>query len=162
MVRLGDAFSPQQKQSAYDATLVAGSILHLNQCRFVTPPKAKFVVLVGRDEDVCLLFLINSEPRHRPHQVRLRDLEYAFLTHDSYMNCSEAIDVLTATDIAAELAQGSAQYVGDLTADTIEEVLKETQQARTLTGFHKKIIYDALSAQRPMDGTDTVQPPASQ
>lgn len=154
MSRLGDYFTSGQKQDTFDATLVPGNIIRIEQCCFTKPPKRKYVALVGRDENACLLFVVNSDPRlyiqGKPRlaecQVSLYKSDYDFLKKDvSYLNCAEVKDVLSAAEIAGELAAGTARYMGSLTSETIEAIIAVMGISTTVMPWHKEIIINSLT-----------------
>lgn len=152
-MRLGDYLAPEQKQEAFNATLVPGNVLYLDDCSFTNPRKPKYVVLVGRDEEACLIFVINSDPSRyvqgKPWlaqcQVTLAQSDYAFLRRDSQLNCAEVIDSMSATSVAGELSRGTAKYVGALTNKTKEQIVAVVDTATTIMPFHKDIIRSSLT-----------------
>ncbi len=71
-------------------------VYRIKNCRYTTPRKNKFVVIVCRDSEY-MGFLVNSTINKyiskRPHllecQVMLIRSEYGFLFHDSYLDCTQ-------------------------------------------------------------------------
>ena len=71
-------------------------IYRIKNCYHTHPHKDKFIVIVCRDAEY-MGFLVNSTINHyvldRPYllkcQVMLRESDYGFLSHDSYLDCGQ-------------------------------------------------------------------------
>ena len=98
MGNFGDFFSKKDKNKYIDRHLKDGQVLYLF-CKFKNLSKEKYLVLISPGSNP-LLFIINSKIHpfiaEHPHlskcQVMLKALDYPFLDHDSYINCSEVIE----------------------------------------------------------------------
>jgi hypothetical protein len=71
-------------------------VFRIDDCRYTNPPKFKYVFIVCKDDDY-MGFLVNTgiNPYIKKRswllecQVKLSQLEYGFLVHDSYLDCSQ-------------------------------------------------------------------------
>ena len=95
------------------------------------PPKNKFFVIVGEDNDCYLgYFFINSNinsyvARNEEMcnmQLPVKPTDYPFLTHVSFID-GHALSILRKSDLIDELSDGKAQYKGRLSDDDIAMLL---------------------------------------
>jgi hypothetical protein len=150
MGRLGDFFPEDDKQEYVDRQLKPGQILYLF-CEFTNPPKDKYFVLVGF-ATLPMLFVINStinpfvasQPHLRSCQVKLSAADYAFLRHDSYINCAEVIGSLSQAQIRQQILADTARMKGELNVSTKQAILQVVQGASTITPHQKRLITEAL------------------
>ncbi len=153
MVRLGDAFPDDDKQDFITRQLVPGQVLYLF-CDFTRPPKEKYA-LVAAVEPTPLLFLINStiaafirsSAESVACQVALSAVDYDFLSHDSFIDCSQVFDCMTRIEIMGQLGNDVSRVKGTLTQSASKAVLSAVAMARTISGAHKRAIQQALKAQ---------------
>lgn len=150
MSRLGDSF-PEEERAAYAAkALTSGSVVRL-WCDFTVDAKFKYVVLVATGPEP-LGFFINSRvpafiakrPALRDCQLPLSPNDYAFLQHDSYLDCHTVIDALDEKDILSQLTESPARFVGILTDATKTQVLRIIATAPTISDAHRSAIAQAL------------------
>jgi hypothetical protein len=126
--------------------LTPGNVLSLF-CEFTTPPKEKWLLLVSVNPRL-LFFIINSElneyrsrtPHVREAQVELRPTEQEFLAHPSWLDCSKAIRLIDANEIAHQFQQGIGRLVGRITATLRQQVRAVVEQSVTLENRDKKSI----------------------
>jgi len=153
MVKISDAIGEADKGKAFQGVLVPGTIVH-RPCSFTHPPKNKFLVLAGMDEDACLLFVINTNrPNHvigkdalENCQILLRRSDYPFLHHDSWLDCSEVIDSVSVTTLARELARKIAEYRDHLNPGTRASIAEAVSNAHTIMEWHRGIIVAAIGS----------------
>jgi len=152
MGRLGDLFPEGERQEHVSRSRTSGRVLYLF-CGFTSPPKEKYVVVVGFDaQQRPLLFIINSDihPFIRRHpdllncQVRLSASDYGFLDHDSFADCSEVIDDFDYQTINEQLILDTGRIKGELSEDTKKEIARVVQAARTIISEHKGLILKSL------------------
>lgn len=151
-MRLGDTLSPDDKLKYICQALVPGRILHLH-CNFTTPPKNKFVVLVSV-QPALALFVTNSEISEwlkarqdlRDRQVTLHQKDHAYLSHDSFLNCTEAIRQMELAEIERQLVKDTNNIKDVVTASEREAILYAVKDCRTLSKIEIRWITDALSA----------------
>ena len=113
-------------------------VFWIKQCVHTTPPKDKWIVVVGKDRDYLGFFInkgINSYVRHRPSllaaQVPLKESDYGFLGQDSYIDCQQVY----AFDIEA-LVSGR----GNLLAKTIADIKAVVAVSMTLEPRYVEMI----------------------
>jgi hypothetical protein len=113
-------------------------IYHVSNCSHAIPPKDKFVAIVCRDDEL-MGFLVNSRIhvfiQNRPSllasQVLIKQIDYKFLTRDSYINC---IDVFSFRD--CELVNGRSA----INKKTKAEIQKAVSNSRTIETRLKQLI----------------------
>jgi len=150
MSKLGDYFPPEHKQRFVEQHLKPGQVLYLF-CEFTTPAKEKYLVLACPGGQP-LLFIMNSaihpfierRPELRRCQVLLRAAEYDFLDHDSYINCSQVVDVLTEAEILHQISTDIRRIQGELTERTKRAIIRVVGSAKTIDKRTKRRIIHAL------------------
>jgi len=148
--RLGDHFPEPEKQKYIERNLKPGQVLYLF-CTFTSPPKEKYLVFVCADP-VPLFFIINSrihpyvagQPALNQCQVKLRSVDYRFLDHDSYVDCSNVVTAFNEDDLERQVIRDVGRIKGELTITSKEEIIQAVQNARTISKRHKGLIIDAL------------------
>ncbi len=133
--------------------LVPGQVLYLF-CDFTFPPKEKYA-LVAAVEPTPLLFLINStiaafiqrRAELAACQVALSAIDYDFLSHDSFIDCSRVFGCMTRVEIMGQLGDDVSRVKGTLTQAASKAVLCAVAMARTISAAHKRAIQQALKAQ---------------
>ena len=150
MPKLGDFFSEDAQVLYIRSKLQSGQVLYLF-CPFTNPPKEKYLALVCHGARP-LLFVLNSELNsfraNRPEistcQVVLRKAEYAFLDHDSYLDCSEVVDSFDESAIIRQLTGDLQRIKGTLNPATKVQIITVVKQAVTLNAVEKTAIIGAL------------------
>lgn len=151
-MRLGDTLSPGDKLKYVRRSLVPGRILHV-QCCFTIPHKNKFVVLVAVQPTV-VLFVTNSEinewlqarPDLRDRQVTIRREDHTFLSHDSFLNCTEAVRQMEMEEIERQLVKDISNIKNMIAANEREAILYAVKDCRTLSKKEIDWITESLSA----------------
>lgn len=136
------------------ALIQPGSVL-LVWCRFCKPPKPKFLVVVAT-QPFALGFLINSSPteyqRRHAHlmsdQVPVAAADYpGFLAHDSWVDCSTAIEEYEMDELVATVAADPARkLLGSLTNVDKERVRTAVHDSVNIEMSNIKIIVRSLEA----------------
>jgi len=120
-------------------------------CEFVVPPKNKFLLLVCRS-DPPLLFMINSKipefVQQKPDllscQVKLCSSDYNFLSHDSFINCSEIINRFSEEAIINQVLSDVGRIKGEINQTTRNEIIGVVKRARTISEYEKALIIRSL------------------
>ncbi len=147
---IGDSAPLPLKESFVDRHKRAGQVLYL-LCPFTDPAKDKYLVLV-HPRPGPLLFRINSGIRPyvenrsnlKDCQVQIKASEYEFLTHDSYIDCSQVIYSFTEADITEQLLADISRVKGQLAITTREKLIAVVQKAPTISPRYKKRIIASL------------------
>ncbi len=147
---LGDLFPQDDKDDYINRHLKSGQVVYLFS-RFTNPPKEKFLVIAYYGTKP-LLFAINSRihpfianrPDLNRRQVKLQTVDYDFLDHDSYINCSEVIDSFDEDEIRQQILGELSRLKGKLTQVTKREIIRVVRGARTISRRNKKLIIRAL------------------
>ena len=150
---LGDALSPEIKLHYIRERLIPGAIFHC-YCEFTTPAKHKFIV-IGRAQPPTIVFLINSDIspwlQARPHlrdcQVGIHKSDHDFLTHDSFLDCTQAERRVSLEQLEHAMMKELTTFKGWLTANEREAVLYAVKVCRTLSAKEKDWLTEALSSQ---------------
>ena len=111
-----------------------GNIYHF-WCNFTNPQKEKFLICVGNQP--VEFFIINSaihpfiagKPPLAVQQVLLPANDHAFLTHDSWINCSETVSV---TDASDQLLADAMCDKGPASRDVCESLITVVGASATL------------------------------
>ena len=148
---VGDQFPLEEKEAFLNRTLIPGTILYLF-CEFTSPPKFKYGILACIDPEPILL-IINSEisswlqqrPAMRDCQVTLRQEEYSFLRHDSFVDCTKAIRVFALTDLKSQLLEDLDRIKGQITRETREAIVYAVKTGNTIENRIKLWIIQALA-----------------
>lgn len=130
--------------------LTPGNVLTLF-CEFTTPPKDKLLLLVAINPRL-LFFIINSAlneyrsrtPHVREAQIELHPATHPFLHHPSWLDCSKAIRLIDAHEIAHQFQHGIGRLVGAITPTGREQVRRVVEQSVTLENRDKKAILTDL------------------
>ena len=150
MGRLGDFFPEREKQTYIAGQLKPGQVLYLF-CRFTNPQKETYLVLACPGTRPLLL-VVNSaihpfiarQPDLLRCQAKLSVADYAFLEHDSYVNCAEVIDCLDESEIESQVLTDVGRIKGELTTASRRAIVQAVQSARTVSTRHKRLIADSL------------------
>ena len=150
MLQLGDLLPDDDKQAYIDRHLKPGQVLYLFST-FTDPPKDKYLVLVHQDAQP-LLFVINSrvsefiraQPDLLQSQIPLKVSDYAFLDHDSFLNCGEVIIEFDEAGIRQQVEEQVGRLRGELNATTKADIIRVVKVAKTLSPNDKRLIIEAL------------------
>lgn len=156
-MNLGDFFPQADKEDYLNRRLKPGQVVYLFS-RFTNPAKEKYLVIAYYGPRP-LLFTINSRihpfiarrPELNKCQVKVRAADYDFLDHDSYIDCSQVIDVFDEDEIRQQLLGELSRIKGQLTQMTRREIIRVVQSARTISAHHKRLIIEALQQPEEAD-----------
>jgi hypothetical protein len=148
---LGDSFSASDRIESFARQFTAGAVCNLF-CGFTVPPKEKLLV-VGCVLPHPLLLVINSEInpyyRKRQHlldrQVKILAAEHSFLNHDSFVDCSQAVEVFSRDHIEQQVVLNMLRMKGYLSQSAKLAVRNGIQAARTVSLRHKEWILAELA-----------------
>lgn len=110
------------------------------------PPKYKFFVIVGEDEDSYVgYFFINSainsailrNQRMLDMQMPISPTTYPFLDHSSFI-AGHQLSKIRKNDLIVELYEGTASYKGKMTKDDMSLLLKAALQSPLFSAKDKK------------------------
>ena len=110
------------------------------------PPKYKFFVIVGEDEDSYVgYFFINSainatilrNQRMLDMQLPISPTTYPFLDHSSFI-AGHQLSKISKNDLIAELYEGTAQYKGKMTKEDMSMLLEAAMQSPLFSAKDKK------------------------
>jgi hypothetical protein len=147
------SFTPDQLKAKFiEENLIPGCFIYLF-CEFTTPPKDKYF-LVASTNPLVLLFIVNSNinpfianrPKLLESQVLLKNQDYGFLKHDSYLACHEVINYFTLDNIKEELNKDLSRIKGRLNVATRDEIVKILNKNISLTLEQRVIIIKSLNS----------------
>lgn len=148
---LGNFFPLEDRKKLLLENLKTGSVLYLFR-KFYPRNKDKYLVIVCEDMPI-LAFIINSkvpnlvtkDPSLVPTQVLIEASTHPFLSHDSYINCNEAIK-LTFEDIENQVLQDMSRIKEPVTIDIIQKIKTAISLATGISNKDKKSIIKALDS----------------
>jgi len=149
---LGDSFPSELKKELIEKDLIPGRFIYLF-CPFTTPPKNKNF-LVASINPLVLLFIVNTNvnlfimknPKLLEAQVLLKQSDYSFLDHDSYLDCHQIIDRFTLEEIKGILFDDFSRIKGFINQATRDTIVKILNKNMTLTLAQRVLIIKSLSA----------------
>ena len=121
-----------------------GSIFFSDSFQFID--HGKFFVVIGENKnEVVGSFFINSnirnylmnKPKLLDLQVGLGCSDYSFLTHNSYLDCSQIIRI-DKNALSGDLASGNASYRGRLKQEDLDNVLDLVRSAEVFSPADKE------------------------
>lgn len=148
---LGNLFSREERLESLHRQFEPGRICYLH-CGFTRPlPKNKFLVLLAISPKP-IFFVINSEVsafiQAREPLLRCQVLvsadEYAFLDHDSYIDCTTVIDALGLDEIITQALDDLSRIKGILNESSKAKILEAVASAKTLSVAQKALIRNGL------------------
>jgi hypothetical protein len=149
---LGDSFPPELKKELIEKDLIPGRFIYLF-CPFTTPPKNKYFLVVSINP-LVLLFIVNTSvnpfilnnPKLLEAQLLLKQSDYSFLDHDSYLACHEIINQFTLEEIKKILFNDLSRIKGFISQANRDEIVKILNKNMTLTLKQRVHIINSLSA----------------
>jgi hypothetical protein len=148
---LGDSFPDKKKRDYVARSLVPGMIVRLF-CPFTTPPKHKFLLLLSMNPEP-VFFIINSKlnpflVRHfQDQQIPIKQQDYsAFLSNDSFIDCSRPRSDFKADDIRGKLMADVGRIKGKLNETDRVAVLDAIRRNRTIEARLKRSLIKVLKA----------------
>jgi len=149
-VALGDALSPAQKEAFIQSRLVPGAVIY-RHCDFTAPPKYKYLVVANVREDTAVLvinFEINTFIRQRQHlldcQVGINVASHNFLSHDSFIDCTEPEYIDTAL-LFGELMHDLRGLQGNIAGPVRTEVIGAISSSLTISQAEISLLVTSLS-----------------
>jgi hypothetical protein len=135
---IGDYFPQNTRIEAVRRGIEPGCVLYLH-CPFTRPPKEKFL-LVACVEPILNFFVINSEipdfVQKRSHlkrcQVEIDAAKHPFLTHDSYIDCKDAITSLTREHVEEQILNDMSRLKGNIEEPVKEQVIAAIKSCEKL------------------------------
>jgi len=123
-------------------------------CDFTTPkPKWKLLLLVGKEDQEYLFFVINTKPskfiQDSPELARcqviidLRFHTFLDLKHESRIDCLEPVR-RNVSEIENSLVKKPARILGQLNRAHVRRVLAAVEASPRINGFDKPIVVDTL------------------
>lgn len=130
--------------SFHERFIRRGAILHSDI--FEDIDHGKFFAVIGVSGDVVAgFFFINSRihpaiqkrPEQFAMQYLLRHHDYDFLRYDSFLSATVIIKLPVAR-LARTIAEGRTSYVGDLTTEDLESILRACRESNLFRPSEKK------------------------
>ena len=123
-----------------------GCILHSTM--FDDIDHGKFFVIIGeKDENYVGFFFINSninpinqKPEQLKMQYLLRPADYDFLTHDSFLCCTE-ITPIDKSKLATSINNGETTTKGMLIQEHIDEILSMVRESKLFSEREKDTFF---------------------
>lgn len=127
-------------ESCFHDDIIPGTIFRAF-ISITSPPKSKYFVLVAREPLCC--FFINSEinafktirSHLRKQQIKLHQKDYAFLDHNSWLDCASTMEEFVDYDaLVTHFSAGhvSSAIVGELTKADKRKVYDSVSNSPTL------------------------------
>ena len=130
-MHLGDLFPQELREQLSDNNLKVGSVLRFFM-KDTNPPKDKRVIVVGFNDDKVLFAYVYINSEINPNMFstpRLRNLHLPFeangrsyLTHDSFVDCSQ-IKEENAQTIRDVMTDNIGVHIGDLSETDCKKVI---------------------------------------
>lgn len=119
-------------------------------CNICEPQKYKFFVVAYIDPRLRYM-LINSEPARfqqgKPelmrHQVSLSARDHAFLTHDSYLDCSQVLGGMTEDELESAYRDNTRIRLGSIAPAPRQALRDVVVNSRVLTERDKRMLLEA-------------------
>lgn len=114
-----------------------------------TPPKYKFFVIVGEDEDHYVgYFFINSNVNRfvatrkelADMQMPIKPTDYSFLTHVSFVDGHE-LSLLRKTELIEELSNGKTQMKGRMRPEDMDLLLNAALKSTLFSEKEKQTYF---------------------
>lgn len=102
----------------------------------ISPPKKKFSICVCSTENLFLL--INSENRARYECIELKNQDYSFLKHDSFISCSR---VFTYNISIIE----KSKSIGTISPNDLKSIKERVKKSEVLSKKNIELIIKNLS-----------------
>jgi len=130
--------------------LTPGNVLDLF-CDFTTPQKNKLLILASTDPRL-VFFIINSELTEfrsrteeiKDAQVEIKKVEHAFLTKDSWADCSKAIHLFDVQEVARQINSKTGAFKGVLHDNAKAAIRAVVKDSRLLENRDKTAILQSL------------------
>ncbi len=150
MSRLGDHFPLGDREDDVGRELRPGMVLYLDAA-FTNPPKPKYVLLACLDPRPVVLVInsqvnpnVESDPARAGRHVKLSAADYAFLQHDSYLDCSKGYSIDCDTDVSGQLVCDLSRIKGELCCADRQSVVTTIRTSATIPMRIRKAIEAAV------------------
>lgn len=112
---------------------------YINYCHQARPtPKPKFVAIVCIDNEYMVFFIdsrihiyIRNKPQLMACQVLIKQADYRFLSHDSYIDCSDLIE-FNSFDLVDPR--------DSISSKTKKAIQRAVSNAKTISTYYKRLI----------------------
>lgn len=139
---IGGRFPEQYRKEFCDRHLVPGAVLRLFTPETHPPKIKRFIVLAfdGKAESAAILFINTEIPRSpfiRALQYPIKVSEKSFISHDSFIDCSQLYE----RDLASlrnAFADDLGIYLSDLPAQDLKAIVLLVQGAKTISPSLKR------------------------
>ena len=146
MENLGNFFSDELKNQWANDNLKIGPVLRLFDNE-TNPPKFKLWIIVGFDTEMlsCAQIYINSKINTNIFRtieaqnlhLKLEAENRSYLTHDSYVDCSE-LEIRRVSEIRALIVEDAERHKGELADEDLADILLKLREAPTIETKIKK------------------------
>lgn len=143
---LGDLFPEEFRREFSERIVERGTVIRTH-VSFTHPPKVKLFVVLGANKEriVFGLLLINSQvnphifrdPIIRSWHIPLKAMDYDFLSHDSFVDCTQLLEKDHAT-LLESVRETPSIVVGKLTDSDFESVRKAFKATTTIATNDKR------------------------
>ena len=142
--RLGDQFPPEFREDFCSRHLIRGAVLRI-WVEDTVPSKVKRLVVWGLEESLNQIGVsfINSEitsirnPWLQALQYPLLSKNYPFLTHDSFLDCSQIYEK-NLDAVRDKLTEDTGIFLGNISSGDLSAAEKIIQNATTIEEKLKK------------------------
>jgi hypothetical protein len=129
-----------------EINLVQGDVVRSMTGTIVNCDHQKMLVFVNELSGQVGLVTINSRPypkKGMETQLKICASDFAFLEHDSYVDCS-SLFVRSVADFKSLMQNGQVCLIGNLDSDTMDKVVLAAADSRHLNALQKKFFDSAL------------------
>jgi hypothetical protein len=143
---IGDFFPQEYKDNHTDSLVAPGSVFRFYTDKTIPPKIKRFAILaINNDLAIVGMLYINSQinpnvfptEELRSYHILLDAENYSFLDHDSYLDCSQIIE-LPIDKIKDIHAAESDSYIGRLNEENIDIAIHIVTSAKTISKKTKK------------------------
>lgn len=145
-MNLFDYLSTEEKARQSAGWITPGAIFYLS-CAFVQKACTDKYLLLGAVEPECLMFMINTDPRHVTIQTQVKLLQVNYegsITSDCFINCNAVITEFTVNGVQQQVIDDGTRYRGRVTVADQREVVAAVKFAKDISKVHQDMIYAAL------------------
>lgn len=129
-----------------EVNLVQGDVVLSMTGTIVDCDHQKMLVFINELSGQVGLVTINSRPYPRKGmetQLKISAANFAFLDHDSYVDCS-ALFIKTIRDFSALLECGAIRRIGQVDSATMDKIVLAANDSKHLRVFQKKFFDSSL------------------
>jgi hypothetical protein len=137
---------------AIEDNIAPGKVLRLSVC-MPADDRLRDKLFVVASTDPILLLKINTSgeqtaiaKKFKETQFKITKAVYGFLYYDSYLDCGTVwYSLITREEMVKQLKKDNKRVLGELTTDHRNEVIRLTNNSKSITPLHKRIIAVALA-----------------